>query len=149
MMGTVGIFLEVCMNENVVKPDKQENTERNGLFPLSKETQERVFRILVYIIGTWVILSAFGPDAHAQTTVGQVGCIEGEDRLHDAVVLLLTHLEGNFGALVMITAGIGAVISSAVGQYRAALGLLVVAIGSFILRTLIDIFFNLETMSCV
>ena len=44
--------------------------------------------------------------------------------------------------MVMVAAGIGAILSSAFGQYRAALGLLVVAVGAFILRSLLGTFFN-------
>ena len=44
----------------------------------------------------------------------------------------------------MVTAGLGAIVTAALGAYRAAVGLLVVAIGAFILRSLVDIFFNFE-----
>ena len=63
-------------------------------------------------------------------------------RLADAVNAILTYVEGTFGAMVMVAAGVGAILSSAFGQYRAALGLLVVAVGAFILRSLIGTFFN-------
>ena len=42
----------------------------------------------------------------------------------------------------MVAAGIGAILSSAFGQYKAALSLLVVAVGAFILRSIIGTFFN-------
>jgi hypothetical protein len=42
----------------------------------------------------------------------------------------------------MVSAGIGAIMSSAFGQYRAALSLLVVALGAFILRSVLSTFFN-------
>lgn len=63
-------------------------------------------------------------------------------RLHVAINVLFIFLEGSFGALIMVAAGIGAIISSAFGQYRAALGLLVVAVGAFLLRALVGTFFN-------
>ena len=65
-----------------------------------------------------------------------------DERLADATNAILTYLEGSFGALVMVSAGIGAILSSAFGQYRAALGCLVVAVGSFILRSVLGTFFN-------
>ena len=65
-----------------------------------------------------------------------------DQRLTDSVNVVLTYIEGSFGALVMVAAGIGAILSSAFGQYRAALSLLVVAIGAFILRSIISAFFN-------
>jgi hypothetical protein len=63
-------------------------------------------------------------------------------RLGESVNAILTYIEGTFGAMVMVAAGIGAILSSAFGQYRAALGLLVVAVGAFILRSLVGTFFN-------
>lgn len=65
-----------------------------------------------------------------------------DDRITQSVNAILTYLEGTFGALVMVAAGLGAILSSAFGQYRAALGCLVVAIGSFILRSILSTFFN-------
>jgi hypothetical protein len=56
--------------------------------------------------------------------------------------IILTYFRGTFGALVMFSAGIGAIISLISRQYRAALGFFVVALGWFILRRLISIWFN-------
>ncbi len=63
-------------------------------------------------------------------------------RISESVNAILVYIEGSFGALVMVAAGIGAILSSAFGQYRAALGLLVVAVGAFILRSVLATFFN-------
>jgi hypothetical protein len=65
-----------------------------------------------------------------------------DTRIANSVNAILTYLEGTFGALVMVAAGVGAILSSAFGQYRAALGLMVVAVGAFILRSFIGTFFN-------
>jgi hypothetical protein len=62
--------------------------------------------------------------------------------IRGAVQLLFNLIEGAFGALVMVVAGIGAIISSAFGAYRAAVSLIVVATGSFILRSLVSLFFG-------
>ena len=59
-----------------------------------------------------------------------------------AVGNLFMLIEGSFGALIMVVSGIGAIISAAMGAYRAAVGMLVVALGSFILRALVTIFFG-------
>lgn len=66
------------------------------------------------------------------------------ERMDTAIKIVLDLIEGRFGVIIMLCAGIGAIISSAFGQYRAALSLLVVALGAFILRTIITIFFNTE-----
>jgi hypothetical protein len=55
---------------------------------------------------------------------------------------LLQLLEGPFGALLTVGAGIGAIVSSAVGGFRTAWTLVVVAVGAFILRSYVTLFFQ-------
>lgn len=64
------------------------------------------------------------------------------EHVRGAVALLLKFSEGSFGALLMVTSGVGAIISAAFGAYKAATSLLVTAVGSFILRALISLFFG-------
>ncbi len=49
----------------------------------------------------------------------------------------MDYLEGDFGALLTALAGIGAIIASAVGGFKVAWSLIVVAVGCFILRNFI------------
>ncbi len=63
-------------------------------------------------------------------------------RFAEASNAILSYLEGSFGALVMVVAGLVAIISAAFGQYRAAMGCLIIAVGAFILRSFISTFFN-------
>lgn len=65
-----------------------------------------------------------------------------DQRIAESVDVVLTYITGTFGALIMVAAGVGAVISGAFGNYKASLGLMVVAIGSFILRSLVSTWFN-------
>ena len=44
----------------------------------------------------------------------------------------------------MVVSGIGAIVAAAMGAYRAAVGMIVVAVGSFILRALVSLFFGSE-----
>ena len=69
-----------------------------------------------------------------------------DDRIAESADVVLTYLNGSFGALVMVASGIGAIIAGAFGQYRAALGLMVVAIGSFIIRSLVSTWFNDQSL---
>ena len=55
---------------------------------------------------------------------------------------LLRLIHGSFGALLMTVAGIGAVISSAIGMYRAGYTMAVVGVGSFILPSLVTLWFG-------
>ncbi len=67
--------------------------------------------------------------------------------LQNATCALFAYLEGSFGALIMVASGVGAIISSAFGQYRASLGMMVVAIGSFVLKSLAITFFGVESVT--
>ena len=53
-------------------------------------------------------------------------------------------IEGAFGALIMVVSGLGAIVAAAMGAYRAAVGMLVVAVGAFVLRSLVSLFFGGE-----
>jgi len=65
-----------------------------------------------------------------------------QTQIATAAEFLLSMIEGALGALIMIVAGIGAIVAAAMGAYRAAVGMLVVAVGAFILRTLVQLFFG-------
>ena len=71
-----------------------------------------------------------------------VSGVHNDGRICEAVGRVLQLLEGSFGALIMVCAGVAAIISAAFGGYRAAVSLLVVALGSFILRSLVGMWFN-------
>jgi hypothetical protein len=64
--------------------------------------------------------------------------------IRNAVGNLFQLIEGAFGALIMVVAGILAIIAAAMGGYRAALGMLIVALGAFILRALVSLFFGAD-----
>ena len=74
--------------------------------------------------------------------------IENNDQPYDdslpryATGNLFMLIEGAFGALIMTAAGLGAIIAAVLGAYKTALTLLVVAVGSFILRSLVSLFFG-------
>lgn len=91
----------------------------------------------LFILGVVLLTAGLIDGAEAQR-----GIRYNDDRIVNSVNAVLTYLEGSFGALVMVASGIGAILSAAFGQYRAALGLMVVAIGAFILRSLMSTFFN-------
>jgi hypothetical protein len=65
-----------------------------------------------------------------------------DELVRSGVGNLFRLIEGAFGALIMVVAGLGAIIAAAMGAYRAALGMLVVALGAFILRALVSLFFG-------
>lgn len=58
----------------------------------------------------------------------------------DSTMKYLT--EGGFSALLTAIAGVGAIVAFAAGGFRAAWALLIVSMGSFILRSYLDAFFQ-------
>ena len=101
---------------------------------------------MLFILGVGILSCGLLETALAQATPGQNGYKYNDERISSSANAVLLYLEGSFGALVMVASGIGAILSAAFGQYRAALGLMVVAIGSFILRSLMSTFFNDTTI---
>ncbi len=93
-----------------------------------------------------ILLAAAGADfslAQLSNTPGS-GVAAGDDRIYDMGSRMFELIEGNLGSLVMIVAGLLAIIAAALGSYRAATSLLVVAVGAFILRSLVVIFFDFK-----
>jgi hypothetical protein len=102
--------------------------------PSSQTVQLCLFALGVILISSGLVLEAsaqYTPKANYN-----------DARIAESADVILIYLNGAFGALVMVASGIGAIISGAFGQYRAALGLMVVAVGSFIVRSLISTWFN-------
>ena len=96
-------------------------------------------QLLLFVVGFALLAGGLSQGAHAAIN----GLTTYNDsRIANSVNAVMTYLEGSFGALVMAAAGIGAILSAAFGQYRAALSLMVVAVGAFILRSLMSTFFN-------
>lgn len=98
--------------------------------------QKRHYRFVVALF--WIVSYS------TVTTVGLSAVAEAATShpLYSAACgRLLGLIEGSFGALITVAAGIGAIISSSVGGFRTAWTLLVVAVGAFILRAYVTLFF--------
>jgi uncharacterized membrane protein len=93
------------------------------------------------LLGLGLLVGGLSLDVLAQSEAEY-----NHERLDTAIEVIFQYIEGSFGALVMIASGIGAILSSAFGQYRAALGLLVVAVGAYILRSITDAFFDVDVL---
>jgi len=103
-------------------------------------------QIALFTFGVLLLVGGLSSNSFAQVFSGGGGAgLEtryNDVRIANSVNAILTYLEGTFGALVMVAAGLGAILSAAFGQYKAALGCLVVAVGAFILRSFLGTFFN-------
>ncbi|MCO6429696.1 MAG: hypothetical protein J5J00_02465 [Deltaproteobacteria bacterium] len=94
------------------------------------------------MVGLGIALIVAGLSNESLAAFGDGRTAYNDARIAEATNAIFTYLEGSFGALVMVVAGVGAILSAAFGQYRSALGLFVVAIGAFILRSIVSTFFN-------
>jgi hypothetical protein len=102
-------------------------------------------RMILFTFGIVCLGLAFSDHALANDWAARSGQVE-DTRIAQAVATLFTFLEGSFGALIMAASGIGAVLSAAFGQYKAALSCMVVAVGAFILRSMMNTFFNVTSI---
>lgn len=59
-----------------------------------------------------------------------------------AIEEICGHIMGHFGSLLLMTAGVGALVSAAVGNFRASQTLFVVAIGAFGTSATLSLYFS-------
>ena len=105
---------------------------------IANPRKESCHRSVLFACGVVLLILGIASHGDAQGLTTHYN----DQRFTNAANAILTYLEGSFGALVMACAGIGAILSAAFGQYRAALSLLVVSLGAFIIRSVISTFFN-------
>lgn len=104
---------------------------------------KRQMQVCLLILGVVLLTTGLGLEAMAATDVGDTG-IE-TTRIENAATKLIKAIEGPFGALIMIVAGIFAIVMAAMGQYKIAMSLLVISLGAFILKSIVKTFFNTGT----
>jgi hypothetical protein len=92
------------------------------------------------VIGILLLTHGLADIAEAQSGFHEANF--NDQWIRQAVIRLFMLIEGAFGALIMVVAGLGAIVAAAMGAYRAAVGMLVVAVGAFILRSLVSLFFG-------
>ncbi|HMO16570.1 MAG TPA: hypothetical protein PKA63_02080 [Oligoflexia bacterium] len=96
----------------------------------------------------FIVFTCLAGEVFAQVGSGPTGSFTeaslDDSLIRNAVGNLFRLIEGAFGALIMVVAGILAIIAAAMGGYRAALGMLIVALGAFILRALVSLFFGAD-----
>jgi len=115
-----------------------------NIFRSNPVFQNSLVRSVLFVVGFTLVY--FGRLNYANAALGDGRIIVDDSRLIEILRAILNYLEGSFGALIMVGAGIFAILSAAFGQYRAALGLLIVAIGCFTLRSFISTFFDISEL---
>ena len=101
----------------------------------------------MFLIGALLLSGGLAELSVAAGGTGTISNSEADfndELIRNSVGNLFLLIEGAFGALIMVVAGLGAIVASAMGAYRAAVGMLVVAVGAFILRALVSLFFGSE-----
>ena len=112
-----------------------------GIYTFVTAPSSRSIQIMLFVLGVSLLTAGIVSGAVAEMSDnGEVN----SEKLNLAVQKIFNYIEGSFGVLIMVVSGLGAIMSSAFGQYRAALGCLVVAVGAFILRSVAATFFNTD-----
>lgn len=92
-------------------------------------------RMLLLVLGILLI-------ADAQTQFAEAAGFDNSKKFKKVCGNAVQLAEGPFGAMMTAIAGIGAIIASAMGGFKMAWACLVVAVGGFILRAYIGVFFE-------
>ena len=91
--------------------------------------------LCLFIMGSLLLVAGLGSLQVASASGWNAGMIQ-------AIRGVFNWLDGGFGALIMVGAGLLAIVTAAMGAYKAAMACLVVAAGTFILRAFARLFFN-------
>lgn len=110
-------------------------------YAFSTTVSSQKMTVIALVVGCAFLIVGLSQASWAQPGLG---VDQGDDRIEIITTRIFKLIEGNAGSLIMVIAGLGAIISAAFGAYRASVSLLVVAVGAFILRALVDIFFNFD-----
>ncbi len=65
-----------------------------------------------------------------------------------AISEICKHMEGSLGSLLMIAAGVGGIISAAMGNIRAMYSCLITAIGAFTISSMLSLYFPAAAEKC-
>jgi|GEM_PF-4387482 len=90
------------------------------------------------------------PPGVTDTTTGGASTAKLDDtEVKKATCEIFALLEGGLGSLLATVAGIGAIVAAAFGAYRLGTTFLVVAVGGFITRSLVSLWFEkVQTINC-
>lgn len=109
----------------------------------SSLTSPRYLKIACYCMSISVI--ALGLLSGSMALAATTDDLMGDFQFTMGVCRILAIHEGNFGALAMIIAGIVALVSAAMGNYKACISVLVVGCGTWIVRPILQIFFDVTS----
>lgn len=99
--------------------------------------------LTLFIVGLALVLLGTNHEVLAQSgsSTPYDGLVKSFKPLDYGVCAIFRFAEGSYGALLTTVAGIVAIASAAFGKYNQAYNMLIVAVGCFILRAFISLFF--------
>ena len=95
----------------------------------------RYANAMLFIFGVILITSSL-------TNLAVASNGQAMDIIKEQLCNIMELLEGPFGALMAIVAGLAAVVAASMGGYKLAVSCLVIACGSYIVRSLVLLFFG-------
>ena len=105
--------------------------------------------ICLFIIGCVILTAGLNMTVVAQqSSTTPAGSQSATGIIKDQLCKILELLEGPFGALITIVAGLAAVVAAAMGGYKLAMSCVVIACGSYIVGAFTDLFFDGATSKC-
>lgn len=97
--------------------------------------------LALFLVGFTILTIGLSDISSAQSFLESISdSNRDEGFILSALGSLLRLLEGTLGSLIMVIGGLGAIIAAGMGAYKAALNMLIVAIGAFLLRSVISLF---------
>ena len=113
---------------------------KNNPSKIAKEKRRKLF-----LIGGALVVAALAVNlsavSEAQAANTQAAFTKAFDELSCGVCAIFAFLEGSYGALVTTIAGVGAIIAAGFSNIKLAYNIMIVAIGCFIIRAMISLFF--------
>ncbi len=104
-------------------------------FKITKEdTKNLKSNTSLFALGVALLVTGLANTSEAQPTYNT-------EQLDITVCQILGLMEGSLGAFLTAVAGAGAIVASAFGAYRAGFSLIVVATSSFIIHSLVSLWF--------
>jgi hypothetical protein len=99
---------------------------------------EKQVRTTLFFAGVSLLVLGLSVDGLAQFTTTNYN----DFKIANTRDVVMTYLEGSFGALIMVIAGLVCIIAATIGRYKVALLYLGLAVGGFITRSMIGTFFD-------
>ncbi|MDR2337031.1 MAG: hypothetical protein LBE20_00055 [Deltaproteobacteria bacterium] len=107
-----------------------------------KSYQYKYANVILFCFGIVILTYAIANIAIAQPANNNQGTGAAAGAIiKDQMCKILILLEGPFGALVMVVAGLAAVVTAAMGAYKMAMSCVVIACGSYIVGAFLVLFF--------